>query len=91
MACFFGLLALAAPRVTIALLVVLGDYVGRGFETNWIPFLGFLFMPLTVLAYAFARNQHGAVEGWWIAVVIAAAAIDLGLAGGGAKRTRAGG
>jgi hypothetical protein len=86
-----GCLALMAPRFAIVLVVLLGDYIGRAFENLLWPFLGFLFMPLTTLAYAWAINSSGSVAGVQLVVVVIAILIDLGLIGGSAaSRQRAG-
>jgi FtsH-binding integral membrane protein len=86
MPCLVGCLALSAPRFVIVLVVVFSDYIGRAFETTLWPFIGFLFMPLTTLAYAWAINSRGSVTGFALAVVVLAALIDLGLIGGSASR-----
>jgi hypothetical protein len=86
-----GCLALMAPRFAIVLVVLLSDYIGRAYETLLWPFLGFLFMPLTTLAYAWAINSRGSVAGVQLVVVIVAVLMDLGLIGGSAanrKRAR---
>jgi hypothetical protein len=88
MPCLIGCLALSAPRVAIAIVVFFSDYIGRAYETNFWPFLGFLFMPLTTLAYAWAINSHGSVEGMHLVVVVVAVLIDLGLVGGSAAKRR---
>jgi hypothetical protein len=85
MPCLVGCLALATPRFAILLVVVFSDYIGRAYETTLIPFLGFLFMPLTTLAYAWAINSRGSVEGLQLAAVILAVLIDFGLVGGSAS------
>jgi hypothetical protein len=80
-----------APRFAIVLVVLFSDYIGRANETMVWPFLGFLFMPLTTLAYAWAINSGGSVEGLRLGVVIVAVLMDLGLIGGsaaGRKRAR---
>lgn len=86
MPCFVGCLALAAPRFAIILVVIFSDYIGRGFQTVLWPLLGFLFMPLTTLAYAWAINSRGSVAGLHLVVVMIAVLIDLGLIGGSASR-----
>ena len=86
-----GCLALSAPRFAIALVVFFSDYIGNAYQTTLWPFVGFLFMPLTTLAYAWAINSRGAVAGLHLLVVVVAVLIDLGLVGGSAsKRRRAG-
>jgi len=42
-------------------------------------------MPLTTLAYAWAINSRGSVEGMYLVVVVVAVLIDLGLVGGSAS------
>ena len=82
-----GCLALAAPRFAIILVVIFSDYIGRAYETTIWPFLGFLFMPLTTLSYAWAMNTNGSVDGMYLVVVVVAVLLDLGLVGGaGASR-----
>jgi hypothetical protein len=86
-----GCLALMAPRFAIVLVVLLSDYIGRAYETLLWPLLGFLFMPLTTLAYAWAINSRGSVEGLQLVVVVIAILMDLGVIGGAAasrKRPR---
>jgi hypothetical protein len=88
MPCLVGCLALAMPRFAIVLVVVFSDYIGRAYETFLWPFVGFLFMPLTTLAYAWAINSRGSVAGVHLVVLVLAVLIDLGLVGGSASRRR---
>ena len=83
-----GCMALAAPRFVIVLVVFFSDYIGRAYETVLWPFIGFLFMPLTTLAYAWAINSRGSVTGLHLVVVVIAVLIDLGLVGGSTSRRR---
>lgn len=88
MPCFVGCLALAAPRLAIVLVVVFSDYIGRAYETMLWPLLGFFFMPLTTLGYAYAMNTNGSVSGPYLVVVVVAVLLDFGLIGSGAKARR---
>lgn len=88
MGCILAAFAFFFPRLTIILMVIFGDYIGRVFEWMIWPFLAFLFMPYTLLAYVFAKNHHGSVEGIYLALVIVAVLFDLGVVGGGAESTR---
>ena len=83
-----GCLAILTPRFALVLLVVFSDYIGRAYHTVLWPFVGFLFMPLTTLAYAWAINSRGSVAGFHLAVVVLAVLIDLGLVGGSASRRK---
>ena len=87
MPCLVGCLALAFPRLAVFLVWLLGgDYLARTFEHFIWPVLGFVFLPLTTLTFAFAMNSLGASGqmtplGW--VLVALAAVIDLGLVGQG--------
>ena len=86
-----GCLALITPRFAIVLVVLLSDYIGRAYDSLLWPLLGFFFMPLTTLAYAWAINSRGSVEGFQLVVVVIAVLMDFGLIGGSAasrKRRR---
>ena len=85
MPCLVALLAMVFPRLAIILVVIFSDYLGHAYQT-WIwPLAGFIFMPLTTLAYAWAINAHGSVSGIYLVVVVVAVLIDLGIIGGGAS------
>jgi len=83
-----GCLALSAPRFAIVLVVIFSNFIGRAYQTVLWPLLGFLFMPLTTLAYAWAINSRGSVAGFHMVVVVLAVLLDLGLVGGSASRRR---
>ena len=90
MPCLLGCLALVAPRFVLILLWIFSDYVGQAYE-SWIwPILGFLFMPVTTLAYAWAwhRAPEGSVEGLGTVVVVIAVLLDLGIIGGNAANQK---
>ncbi len=95
MPCLIGCLALSIPRIVLLFLWLFTQYLNRAFESNFWLLLGFLFLPLTTLAYAWAKNTNGSVEGIYLVVVIVAALIDLGIVsfgrrGGGGGRRRGG-
>ena len=88
MPCLVALLALIAPRLAIILVVIFSDYLGTAYQTVLWPLLGFIFMPLTTLAYAWAIHAQGSVSGLALFVVILAALFDLGVIGGGASHKK---
>jgi hypothetical protein len=88
MGCLVGCIALAFPRLVLFAIFLFSNYLGRAYETNFWPFLGFLFMPLTTLAYAWAVNSNGTVTGIYLVAVVVAAILDLGLTGKGAHEGR---
>jgi hypothetical protein len=88
MPCLIALLALFFPRLAIILVVIFSDYIGAAYQTLLWPLLGFIFMPVTTLAYAWAINSNGSVSGGYLFVVILAALLDFGILGGGASNRR---
>jgi hypothetical protein len=76
------------PRLALALVFIFSNYLGRAYDTMIWPLLGFFFMPLTTLAYAWAVNTHGTVTGIYLVVVVIAVLMDLGLVGGSGASAR---
>ena len=56
MPCLLGCLALSAPRFVLLVVWLFTDWIGWAYDTKIWPFLGFIFMPLTTLAYAGAMH-----------------------------------
>ncbi|HEX2972036.1 MAG TPA: hypothetical protein VHP11_06870 [Tepidisphaeraceae bacterium] len=80
------------PRVVLVLVWLFSGYLGRAYQTVIWPVLGFIFLPLTTLAYAFAMNaNNGSVSGIYLVIVVVAVLVDLGLIGGGEAGRRRGG
>ncbi len=88
MTCLMAMLALAFPRFVIVLVVIFSDYIGTAYQTTIWPLLGFFFMPVTTLAYAWAMHSSGSVAGAQLVIVVIAVLIDLGIIGGGATNPR---
>lgn len=84
MGCLLALIALFIPRILMLFILLLTDWFSQAYDTFWWPFLGFIFMPLTTLAYmaAMLNNEHS-VNGGWIVLLIVAVLCDLGCIGGG--------
>ena len=82
------LLAFFTPRIVLFVLFLATDYLVRAFDGFVLPFIGFLFLPATTLAYAIAQNELGGLNGLGIIVVLIGLAVDIGLIGGGASRRR---
>jgi hypothetical protein len=78
-----AIIALSAPRAVIVLLVIFTDYIGRAFDSFLWPLLGFVFLPTTTLAWAWAQNTRGEVAGVHLIVVVLAVLLDLGVIGSG--------
>jgi hypothetical protein len=86
MPCVVALIALLFPRIVLLVVYFTTNYIDRAYATILWPLLGFLFLPLTTLAYAWAINTAGSVHGIYLAAVVVAVLIDLGLLGGSRRR-----
>jgi uncharacterized oligopeptide transporter (OPT) family protein len=89
MPCLLLLLTLAFPRVVIVLLYLFSDFLERAYHSLAIVVIGFLFLPVTTIVYAWVVNSHHPVEGLYLVAVIISVLIDLGLIGHGARSRRA--
>lgn len=85
MGCCLGIIALAFPRLALAVMWFT-DYTETAFKTNLWPLLGFFCLPYTTCAYAVSINEFGAIEGWGLALVIAGVLLDFGSHGGSASQ-----
>ena len=88
MCCVLAILAFFGPRLALFLLAVFTTYLNRAFDTFLIPFLGFVFLPWTTIAYAIAQNELGGLNGIGLLVVILGVLADVGVLGGGARQRR---
>lgn len=86
MPCILLLLVLAFPRVILVLMFFFSNYLSRAYTNLLIPVLGFIFLPLTTLVYAWEVNSHMALTGVNLLLLVIAAIIDLGGLGGGYRR-----
>jgi hypothetical protein len=58
MPCFLLLIILTFPRIALVLMWVLSTYLQRAFHDGLVlPVLGFIFLPLTTIVYAWELNS----------------------------------
>jgi hypothetical protein len=90
MPCLLLILFLAFPRIALLLLFLFSNYLQHAYHGLIIPLLGFVFLPLTTLAYAWMENSRMPTTGINLLILIIAVVIDLGGIGGGEyhRRTR---
>jgi hypothetical protein len=88
MCCVLALLAFLGPRLAIFLLWLFTTYLSRAFDTFLWPFLGFLFLPWTTIAFAIAQNDLGGSTGIGLLVIVIGFLVDIGVVGGGARGRR---
>ncbi len=87
MPCFLLFIVLLFPRVTLLLLWLFSGYLQRAFHGGLlVPVLGFFFLPLTTLVYAWEFNSGMPTTGINLVWLLIAVIIDLGGLGGGAHR-----
>ncbi len=87
--CAILLFLFLGPRVAIAALALFSNYIGRAFNGEFLfPFLGWLFLPWTTLAYTWAINDRGEVAGFHAIVFVVAVLADLGIVGKGATERK---
>lgn len=89
MGCCFGCVGSLATRAVLVVMWFNG-YLEHAFQTTLWPLLGFLFLPVTTIAYAWVINTHGAVDGMYTVVITLAVLFDLGILSG-ARGARGGG
>jgi hypothetical protein len=88
MGCLLLILFLVFPRLALILLALFSNYLQRAYHGLLLPLIGFLFLPLTTLVYAWMVNTGQAVAGINLIILIIAVVIDLGGLGGGEYHRR---
>jgi uncharacterized oligopeptide transporter (OPT) family protein len=89
MPCLLLLAVLAFPRVVLVLMYLLSNYLQRAYDAVLIPLLGFFFLPVTTIVYAWLVNTKSPLEGINLLFLIVAVLIDAGgLSGGEWHRRR---
>jgi hypothetical protein len=89
MACLVLILFVAFPRIALILIFLLSNYLQRAYHGLILPILGFIFLPLTTLVYAWLVNSRLPIAGLNLLILIIAVVIDVGSLGGGAYNRRA--
>jgi hypothetical protein len=90
MPCLIAIAVLAFPRLALAAIFVFSNYLGRAYHGLLVPVLGFLFLPLTTIVYAWLVNTNTPLSGVYAFVLIAAVLLDVGAVGGGHYSRRRG-
>jgi hypothetical protein len=88
MPCLLLIAVLAFPRIAIVLMWLFTNYLERAYHGLLLPILGFIFLPLTTVVYAWLVNSRMPIEGLNLVFLIVAVVIDLGGIRGGYKRQR---
>ncbi|MBV9302121.1 MAG: hypothetical protein JOY62_08640 [Acidobacteriaceae bacterium] len=78
MPCLLALLSVAFPRVAIVLLWLFTSFFSR-IHGVIIPVIGFLFLPLTLIIYAYLLNTNQPIGAVQLVFLFIAIVLDLGL------------
>ena len=83
MPCLLLLVVLAFPRVVLVVLYFMSTYRQRAYDNLIILVLGFIFLPITTLVYAWIVNTRRPLDGVNLLILVVAVLIDAGGLGGG--------
>jgi hypothetical protein len=72
----------------LLLLFLFSTYLERAYHGLLLPLLGFIFLPLTTLVYAWMTNTSQPMAGINLLLLIVAVVIDVGGLGGGEYHRR---
>jgi hypothetical protein len=86
--CLAVLVLLAFPRLVLVAVFLFSNYLDRAYHGLVLPLLGFIFLPLTTIVYAWLLNSHMPIAGANLFYIILAVAIDVGGLGGGEAHRR---
>lgn len=90
MPCLLVILLVAFPRIALLLTFFLTNYLQHAYQGLIVPLIGFIFLPLTTLVYAWMVNTHQPLAGVNLLILLIAVVVDLCGLGGGEyhRRTR---
>jgi hypothetical protein len=88
MPCLVAFVLLLFPRVALVGMFLFTNYLQRAYHGLLIPLLGFIFLPLTTIVYAWMVNNGQTIDGVNLIIVIVAVIIDIGGLGSGEYHRR---
>ncbi len=78
MPCLLVLLVLGFPRLVLILMWLFSTVLDRAYHGLLVPLLGFIFMPVTTIVYAWMISQGLAMAGINLVILLVAVLIDFG-------------
>ena len=84
MPCLLVFLILLAPRVVLFLMWQFTNTLDRAYHGLLIPLLGFIFLPITTIVYAWMVTSNLPIAGVNLVILIVAVVLDMGSHTGGA-------
>ena len=86
MGCILLIVVLAFPRVVLVLTFLFSNMLERAYHGLILPLLGFIFLPLTTLVYAWMVTSGYPTSGVYLLLLLIAVLIDAGGHGGAYRR-----
>lgn len=81
--CLLSLLLTLGPWLAVASMWIFTEWVTPAFESNIVPLLGIIFLPLTTFAYVLVWDPiEGGVSGLGLLAIIVALVFDLATSAG---------
>ncbi len=84
--CLVLLFGAAFPRLALVLLEIFSDYNDVAFDSFWVGFAGFLFLPYTTLFYVLMDNWQEGIDGFGWFLVALGFVFDIASYGGAQRR-----
>jgi hypothetical protein len=88
MPCLLAIVVLAFPRVVLVLMWLLSNTLDRAYHGLLIPLLGFIFLPITTIVYAWMVTSGLPMQGFNLVILVIAVLLDAGSHGGGMRYYR---
>ena len=88
MPCLLALLVLAFPRVILILMWLFSNTLDRAYHGLIIPLLGFIFLPITTIVYAWMVTSGLPIAGINLLILVVAVLLDAGSHSSGARYYR---
>jgi hypothetical protein len=88
MPCLLLIGILAFPRIVLVLMWLFTNVLTRAYQGMLIPILGFIFLPVTTIVYAWLVSNHMPLDGINVLFLVLAVLVDAGSHGGGARYYR---
>ncbi|HKD04574.1 MAG TPA: hypothetical protein VKB79_01620 [Bryobacteraceae bacterium] len=88
MPCLLVLVVLLFPRLILILMWLFSTMLDRAYHGLVIPLLGFIFLPITTIVYAWLVANGMPIEGFNLILIIVAVLLDVGSHGGGYSYSR---
>ena len=82
MPCLLVILMVSFPRLVMVGMWLLSTILQRAYHGMLIPILGFVFLPITTIAYAWMVTHSISIEGPNVLILVVAVLLDAGSHGG---------